>query len=351
MRSLECRRRHLLSVALLFAALAATPAASYAQSAGSFYAGKTVRILIGFGVGGQYGQFARLAATHLHNHVPGKPTFVVQSMPGASGLTAMQYVTTNGPQDGTVVALVTLGVMQEGMLEPGTKFDPAKLAWIGRMATVAQVGLASTKGGLKSIEDAKVKEYVVGGLGLNSLPTMNYRLINALAGTKFKIVTGYKGTAEAHLALQRGEIDTYNNAWDIVRTRYPAELKDGRYALIFLNGRTSDPALPKMPNIADLARNDVERAFMKIYTLGPELGRSLVTSTKVPADRIATLRAGFGKMLADPAFKADAEKQGIGLEPLDGAGLEKLAAGVTTLPADTVTAARVFYTKLLEGAR
>jgi tripartite-type tricarboxylate transporter receptor subunit TctC len=337
--------------ALLFASSAATASSAFAQTAAGFYAGKTVRILIGFGVGGQYGQFARLAATHLPSHIGGKPTFVVQSMPGASGMTAMHYITTNGPQDGTVIALVTLGVMQEGMLEPGTKFDPANLAWIGRMATVAQVGLASTKGGLRSIEDAKAKEYVVGGLGINSLPTMNYRLINALAGTKFKILTGYKGTAEAHLAMSRGEVDTYNNAWDVVRVRYPAELKDGRYALIFLNGRTSDPALPKVPNIADLARNDVERAFMKIYTLGPELGRSLVISTKVPADRIAALRQAFGKMVADPAFKADAEKQGIGLEPLDGDGLEKLAAGATKLPPATVAAARAFYAKLLEGAR
>ncbi len=327
------------------------PLAAASQTADAFYAGKNVRILIGFDVGGQYGQFARLASTHMRAHVPGNPTMTVQAMPGASGMTAMNYLIGPAPQDGTVLALVTLGVMQEGLLEPQSKFDPSRLQWIGRMQTVVQLGIAATATGLRTLADAKAREYVAGGTGMNSLPTMNFRLLNEMAGTRFKIVAGYKGTAEMHLAMERGEITAYNNAWDVVQERYLADVKSGRFALIFNNGLSRVPELAGVPYLADFARNDVEKAFMKIYASGTELGRSLVAPAAIPKERLAILREAFAGMLRDPAFLADANSQGIRLEPLGGVQVEAMAADVLSVPKDTVVAAREFYARLLAGAK
>lgn len=338
--------------AIAVMALVAGGATGVAQPADSFLAGKSVRILIGFDVGGQYGQFARLAATHIRAHVPGNPAITVQSMPGASGITAMSYMTgPAAPQDGTVLAIVTLGVLQETLLEPQTKFDARKLKWIGRMQTVMQIGLAATASGVKSVADAKARPFVAGGIGANSLPTMNFRLLNEMAGTQFKIITGYKGTAEMHLAMERGEINAYNNAWDFVENRYLADVKSGRLAIIFVNSLGRLPELASVPNIADFARNDVEKAFMRIYSAGTEIGRSLVASSGVADERIAVWRVAFAKMLADPAFRADAAAQTIRLEPMSGERLAAFADGVLAMPAETVTAARGFYARLLGDAR
>lgn len=321
---------------------------AFAQPAEPFFAGKTVRILIGFDVGGQYGQFARLAATHIRAHVPGNPTITVQSMPGASGMTAMSYMTGPAtPQDGTVLSIVTLGVLQETLLEPQTKFDARRLKWIGRMQTVMQIGLASTSSGIGSIADAKARPFVAGGVGANSLPTMNFRLLNELAGTQFKIITGYKGTAEMHLAMERGEINAYNNAWDFVENRYLADVKSGRFSIIYVNSLGRVPELASVPNIADFARTDVEKAFMRIYSAGTEFGRSLVASAGVPDDRMAIWRVAFAKMVSDPAFRADAAGQSIRLEPMDHVKLTDFATSVLTMPPDTIAAARAFYARLL----
>ena len=333
-------------VTSIAAALAVEGAA--AQPAETFYAGKTVRILIGFDVGGQYGQFARLAATHLRQHIPANPSLIVQSMPGASGITAMNYLTNVAPQDGTTLALVTVGVIQEGLLESPAKFDPRQLRWIGRMASVMQIGIAATSSGIRSLDDAKARPFVAGGIGANSLPTLNFRLANEMAGTRFKLVTGYKGTAEMHLAMERGEIHAYNNAWDFVQDRHLPDVVSGKIAIIFVNGLRKVPELARVPNLADFARSDVERSFMRIYSAGTEIGRSLVAPPGIPLERLATLRAAFAAMLADAAFRADAAAQSIRVEPMEGAQLAAFADDVLGMPAATVAAARGFYAKVLD---
>jgi tripartite-type tricarboxylate transporter receptor subunit TctC len=195
-------------------AIAAIP--SPAAAGDDFYAGKTVKIIIGAAAGGEYGAYAQLMAQHIGRFVPGKPTVIVQTMPGGGGMVALNHLAKVAPHDGTVLAMPHVNIVQDGLLNPRAMFDPAKFQWIGRVAGVRQVGVASSRSKARSLEDAKRRELVAGGSGVNNPPGFNPRILNALAGTKFKIVTGYKGTSEVAIAWERGEVDVLTTSWDII---------------------------------------------------------------------------------------------------------------------------------------
>lgn len=318
-----------------------------AQSVAGFFAGKTVKIVIGTGFGGEYGLYAQLMAHHIGRHMPGKPTVIVQSMPGAGGVTALRYVANVAPRDGTVLLVPHVNVIQDGLLNPDAQFDPGAFQWVGRLTSQLQAGVVSNKSNARSLMDAKAKELIAGGTAANNPSALNARILNVLAGTKFKIVTGYKGTSEVMIAWERGEVDVLTTSWDLIASRYADKLKAGLAIPLYVHAMKRPPELSDVPTIAEFGRSDAERAFLQIYTSGTEIGRSLATPPAVPKDRLDAWRAAFTKMLDDPEFKEAVSKGQIRLDALPGEQLAASVASVVVLPAVTVIQAREFYDLLL----
>ena len=325
-------------------------AARAEQATDDFYAGKTVRLIIGTTTAGDYGLYAQLMAQHIGKHVPGKPTVIVQSILGGGGLVALNHMARIAAQDGTVVSQPHINIVQDGLLNPKVQFDPAKFQWIGRASGALQVGIATSQSKVRSLDDARKREVVAGASGVNNPTGLNPRILNALTGTRFKMVTGYKGTGETKLAWERGEIDVMTVGWDFIAERYGDQIKAGQVHALYVYG-TRPPELPGIPSLSDFGRNDAEKAFLQIYSIGTEIGRALAFPPGVPAHRLAMWRTAFMKMLDDPDFKQAVAKGNIRIEPLDGAALAASVGAVTALPKDTIAQAAAFYDRLLAEVR
>jgi tripartite-type tricarboxylate transporter receptor subunit TctC len=322
-----------------------------ADPVADFYRGKTVRIIIGTSVGGAYGVFSQLAARHIGRFIPGSPTVIVQAMPGAGGLVSLNHLGSAAPRDGSVMALIHVTVVQEGLFNSGATFDPAAFQWIGRFASLEFLGVASQKSGVRSLDDARKREVVVGAPGLANVPAQSPLILNRIAGTKFKLISGYSGTGQTFIALERGEVDVGVYSMDGIRALHWDNLKRGELVPIFAQAGRRLKDFPKVPILLEFANNDVEKAFLGVFTVTADIGRALATPPGVPGDRLDALRKAFDAMLADPAFKADVEKLRIQLDPMSGAELAQVVAGAVKMKPDTRAKARVFYEDLFKGIK
>lgn len=338
--------RWALFAAVFVAPLVCGPVA-LGQSSADFYAGKTVKIVFGTSPGGEYGLYAQLLAQHIGRHLPGQPTVIAQSMPGGGGLTALNHAANVAPRDGTVLSLPHVSIAQDGLLNPMAKFHPGEFQWVGRVAGSVLVGVVSRKAGVRSLADAKTRELIAGGVGANNQTALTPRILNALAGTKFKIVTGYKGTGEVMTAWERGEVDVVTANWDLIMTRYKQQVSAGEIIPLYVHATTRPQVLSAVPTITDFGRTDAERAFLRVYGIAPEIGRSLAAPPGVPKARLDLLRAAFAQMLADPEFNAAISKGNIRLNPLDGQALTTKVVDAIDLPPKKLVKAREFFSALL----
>jgi tripartite-type tricarboxylate transporter receptor subunit TctC len=337
-------------VGLLAVALAsAAPCGAHADAVADFYKGKTVRVVIGTGIGGTYGVYGQLVARHFGRFIPGAPTVVMQSMQGAGGFTALNWLGTQAPRDGTVITIGHINIVHEGLFNTEAKFDPRGFYWIGRFTSFASVGVASRKSGIRSLAHAKAREVAAGAPGAQSVPGQAPVILNRIAGTKFKVVAGYRSTGESFLALERGEVDVAATSMDALRALHWAKLESGELTPIFVQGVRRLKEFPDAPTLGEFGRSDVEKAFLGVFNVTAEVGRSLATPPGVPADRLAALRAGFQQMLADPAFLADIKKLGIVLDTLRGADLQEVIGASMRMSKETQEQARKFYEDLFKG--
>ena len=334
-----------ISLGVLAAVIAgssgARPAA--ADPVADFYKGKTVQIIIGAGMGGSYGLYGQLAARHIASRIPGNPTVLVQSMPGAGGLKALAYEYNVAAKDGSILAVPHAEVLQETVLNEKARFNAAKFNWIGRFVDVDLVGIALTKTGVASLDVAKRRQVIVGSTGLRSVTGMVPVLFNRVAGTKFKIVVGYKGVDEMFLAQQKGEIEVVPASWVIAKVLHAEDFKNGSMVAIFSTALERSAALPNTPTITEFGRDDDEKMFLRIYFAGGTVGRALAAPPGVPAERVKALRAAFNAAVADKGFAADVDKRKISINTMPG---EELAARVDKVmeltPAQTAKARKIY---------
>ena len=336
-----------LAAAIL--ALALVPAPVQADDVADFYRGKTVRVVIGTGVGGTYGVYGQLVARHFGRFIPGNPTVAMQSMQGAGGFTALNWLGTAAPRDGTIVTIGHINIVHEGLFNTEAKFDPRGFLWVGRFTSFASVGVASKKSGLRSLADARVREVAAGAPGAQSVPGQAPIILNKIAGTKFKVVAGYRSTGESFLALERGEVDVAATSMDALRSLHWPKLESGELTPIFVQGIRRLKEFPAAPTLGEFGNNEVEKAFLGVFNVTAEVGRSLATPPGVPADRLAALRAAYQAMVADPAFLADIQKLGIVLDLLPGAELQEVIGASMKMSPGTQEQARKFYEDLFKG--
>jgi tripartite-type tricarboxylate transporter receptor subunit TctC len=327
--------------------IASAPAAQ-AESVADFYRGKTIRIIIGTGIGGSYGVYATLVSRHLGRFIPGQPALAVQTMPAAAGLVALNHLGSQAPRDGSVISVIHVTLVQEGQFNPKATFDPGAFEWIGRLASLAFVGFASQKSGIKSLDDARKREVVAGAPGLNNVPGQMPLVLNKIAGTKFKVISGYTGTGQTFLALDRGEVEWAATSMDAMRALHWDKIKSGGLVPIVAQANKRLKEFPDVPTLRELGKNEVESAFLNIFSVTAEVGRSLATPPGVPKDRLAALREAFQKMLDDPAFKGEIAKLRLELDPLDGAAMHRLVAESLKMSKDTRDRARAFYSEMFK---
>jgi tripartite-type tricarboxylate transporter receptor subunit TctC len=320
----------------------------HAEAVGDFYKGKTIRIVIGAGIGGSYGVYGTLVSRHLGRFIAGSPTLIVQPMPGAGGLISLNYLGTQAPRDGSVISVIHVAVVQNDLFNPKAKYDAGRFEWIGRLASLAIVGVASRKSGVKTLDDARKRAVVAGAPGLNNVPGQSPLVLNKIAGTKFKVISGYTGTGQTFIALERGEVEVAATSMDAMRALHWDKVKRGDLVPIFAQARERLPEFPNAPTLLEFGKSDVEKAFLSVFTTTADIGRSLATPPGVPKDRLDVLRAAFERMLADPQFKADVAKLRVELDPKGGADMHRLVAASMAMSPATRDKARAFYDELFK---
>lgn len=320
--------------------------ASFPVRADDFYAGKTITIVTSTGPGGSYDLIARLVANHMPRHVPGAPTMIVQNMPGAGHVLATNYMYAIAPKDGTAIATVDNIIPLHQMLEgQGVHYDAAKFNWLGSTGPENSVAFVWGATGIKSVDDAKKRQVILGATGAGSSTIIYASIMNNLLGTKFKIVTGYKSASEVYLAVQKGELEATTGSYSSLITKYQDWLENKKINIIAQMGLEREKDLADVPLLTELAKTDEAKQIMKLFSSPLALGQPYLAPPGVPADRVGLLRIALAATFKDPAFIANAEKAKFELEPTGADEVTKIVNETTHTPADIIEQAKVAMTE------
>lgn len=321
-----------LAAATVASALALSAAPATAQD---FYAGKTISMLVSSDPGGGFDTYARLLARHYPKHIPGSPTIVVQNQPGGGGLRAAQQIFT-APPDGTRIGNLRASNLLDAILGiRGAEINPTAYEWIGNMASDTDLCSYWHTAGVKTFEDLRAKEVLVGGSGKGAQNYSFPSAINSALGTKMKIIIGYKGMGDRILALERGELqgNCGINSSSIMAL-HPQLIEEGKLIPIMQSGLRPYSAFPNVPLTQSFARNEREKRILVTIFSQMDIARIFAAPPKTPADRMKILREGFMKALADPELIAEAKKQRMDLDPMDHAEVAKIVADMASVPDD-----------------
>jgi tripartite-type tricarboxylate transporter receptor subunit TctC len=331
------------TAALTIIASASPPAA--AQTPAEFYRGKQVELAIGYPPAGSNDVYSRLLARHLGKHIPGHPTIVPQNRPGAGSFTNLAYVYNVAPKDGTVIGLgAPTSALDEKLGNPGVRFKTAELNWIGRIDSLINIVFLWHTSKVKSVADAQRIEATLSGTGVGSTVSVYPTVMNNVLGTKFKLVMGYKGSSEAQLAVERGEVEGHSTSWTAVKVGHPDWRPQKKINIIVQFALTKHPELGDVPTVVELARNDEERRILRAVMNATEIGTAFFTTPSTPKDRVDTLRRAFDDTMKDPEFIADAQRSKLTLGPLPGDELQKLVSEVSNLPPALLEKVKAAYT-------
>ena len=303
------------------------------QSVEDFYKGKKIDLIIGYTPGGTYDLYARLVARRLGDYIPGKPSIIPRNMPGGGSRVAATFVYNVAPKDGTVLATASQSLsVEQAMGDTQLKVDVNKFIYIGNPNADNNTTVTWFTSGIASINDAKTKEVPIGATG-GSTSSQYPKAMNALLGTKFKIISGYPGGNDINLAMEKGEVaGRGSNSWAAWKATRPDWLEQKKINILVQIGLEKAPDLPNVPLLIDLAKNEEERGILKLLSASTTIGRPIFTTPGVPEDRVKALRAGFDKMLADPAFLAEARKENFDITAVSGENLQKIVAEIVATP-------------------
>ncbi|HEY7384464.1 MAG TPA: tripartite tricarboxylate transporter substrate-binding protein [Beijerinckiaceae bacterium] len=335
--------------AALLACLAHAGVAVAQDEVEAFYKGRQVTMLVGSAAGSGYDLNARLLARHLANHIPGKPVIVVQNQPGAGSVVMVNSLYNTAPRDGSVMGAAINGAPTAPLLTPkAARFDPTKLNWIGSTNRDTQVFYVWHTSPIHKLEDVKTTEIVVGATNPGTTQVDFPKVAADILGLKFKLVSGYKGTHEIHLAMERGEVQGMgSNGWLALKVLNSDWLRDNKVRLIAVFNEEPDPELKDVPTVFSLARTEEDRQALRLMVARLEYGRPFFLPPDVPQQRVDALRRAFDATMRDPAYLAEAEKMKIDVDPLSGEKVAELIRRVLATP--PAVAGRV--AAALEGAR
>jgi tripartite-type tricarboxylate transporter receptor subunit TctC len=307
------------AAALLAAAALFVAASTRAATVEEFYRGSTLKLISSAGAPSGYTIWARFIAQYLGKYIPGNPNIVVQSMEGAGGLIATNYMYNIAPKDGREIASVAREVAILSLMQAkGVKYDARQFSWLATPTSETNICVAAKDAEVKTATDLFTHQLIVGTDGVGSGMHLFPVGLNMVLGMKFKTIDGYADTGVVLLALDRGEVQgSCQSADTLMRSRGDA-IRSGQLRIVLQAGLKPSPALPGVPFVFDLARNDDERQALRFLYAGLTFGRPYLAPPGVPAERVAALRKAFADTFADPDFLREAKVQGYDLNPISG---------------------------------
>lgn len=305
-----------------------------AQSPEEFYRGKQIIFIVSSAAGGDYDLWARTIARHMGSHIPGKPSFVPQNMPGAGQMTATNHLFNVAAKDGSTIGMIGRNLPNQALLkQPNVQFDPTKFNWLGSPELTNRVCGAMTASGVTSGEDLFQKELLMGGAGANTAVSTTPLLLHNVLGMKFKLIEGYGSTNAVMLAMERGEVGGICQTYMGIKNGNEDWLTSGRFKILFNMERNPIPGVDA-PTIYSFVKTQEQRDLIGLFNGSVELGRPLAAPAGVPADRVAALRQAFDDTMKDPAFLAEAAHLKLEINTLTGAQLDELVAALMKTPPD-----------------
>jgi tripartite-type tricarboxylate transporter receptor subunit TctC len=324
----------------LYIASAVALAQGSETDAAAFYRDRTMTMLSGSAVGGGYDAYARLVARHLPAQLPGKATFIVQNMPGGGGIHAANTLYNISARDGSVIALLQRGVLTAPLLDPkqaNFKFDPRHFNWLQSLNSEAGLIIVWNTAPHKSLDDLMKDELTIGSSG--PATEIFPRLLRNLFGMKLRIISGYKGSADAYLAMERGEVQgRISTGYD--KAILTPWLEQGKVRLLLSISLNKHPYFPDLPLVSSLSRNESDQAIIELFLAEQLAGRPILTSPGVPTERVAFMRTALNQMAQDKSFLEEARKLNLDIDIVMGAEIANMINRVYAISPEIVDRAR-----------
>jgi predicted outer membrane repeat protein len=346
---MSSQRRHLRIAhrALVAAAAALLPTLAHGQSAEEFFKTASLSMYVGSGGGGGYDAIARLLARHMSRYLPGNPNFVIKNMPTAAGVASANFIYNSAPRDGSaILAAQNASLMLPLYDSPVAHYDPRKLEWIGSTDKQQAICVTSIASPIRTLQDATRREVPVAATGVSAGPGVYPKILNALFGTKFKVISGYD-TGSMRLAVEKGEVEGICGlAWQTYKAISYDWIENRKINVVVQMGLEKNPELPEVPLAIDLLKNPDDRKVLELIVLPQEFGRPFVAPPGVPAERMAVYRRAFQAVLQDEQFRAESARQRLSIEPLDDRQIQALLERAYAAPKPIHDRAAVFSAEL-----
>lgn len=313
---------------------------AFPASGEEFFAGRTVTLLVGYAAGGGYDLNGRLLARHLGAHLPGHPTVVVQNMPGAGSLRSLQYLQTTAPRDGTVLDLFDFTQITNSLLKPAeVPIDFRAFGWVGSIAQDLAVCYVWKTLGATTLDQLRaLKQVNMGRTNPGSSSDIEQNILHKIFGVNVRSVSGYAGSAEAALAVERGELDGGCLTWSSLPPAWSAGHRI--VPILKLSSATAPDLPPDLPNALDIAPDDTSRRMIELLTAAGELGKPVVVHPSVPPKVLDILQRGFQETMIDPGFLADAASQKLPVGAKSARQAQDILSRLYAVPADIAARAR-----------
>jgi tripartite-type tricarboxylate transporter receptor subunit TctC len=328
-----------ISAALATAALLTLSAtAARADPVAAFYKGRQIAMILSAGEGGGYASYAHAFAPFFSAHIPGKPKIIIQHLPGAGGIRAMNYLSSVAPKDGSTIGFVHSSVPFAPLFGiEGAKFDPRQMGWIGSINATSAICVAWHTSPIKTWQDLFDKEFIVGGTGVGSQMETFPAMLNKLFGTRIKIISGYKGGHDIYLAMERGEVHgRCGGLVSSIRSTRPDWFPQRKVTVPIQVSLERNSLFPDVPAIVELAKDERTKQVLQLILAPQDMDRPLLTPPGVPAERIAALRAAFHAAVNDPGFIAEASRLQLEINEIPGEKVEQILHAAFALPPEVI---------------
>ncbi len=322
-------------------AAAACAAAMLPASAQDFYKGKTLTIIVGFSPGGTYDVTARVLARHIGDHIPGKPSVIVQTMTGAGGIESVMHLYNTAVRDGTVIGMPPRNYPIAPFANDELRYDGSRFIAIGSTTTEVQVGAVWHTVGVTKFDDLMTHEISAGITSYYDDIGSQTQMTKVITGAKLKVVSGYPGGNDISAAMEKGEVDSeFGWSWGSIKTRAKQWLDEKKINIVFQIGADKAPDLPDVPFIMDYAKNDLDRHALELLMAPDAFAWPFATPPGVPADRIALLRHAFDETMKDPSFLDDAKQLSLEINPMSGEAIQAKVEHILAFDSSVIARAK-----------
>jgi tripartite-type tricarboxylate transporter receptor subunit TctC len=307
-----------------YGALAADPIAD-------FYHGKSIKLVVGSAPGGGYDVYARIVGEYLGANIPGKPSVIIENMPGSGSQKMTNWVYNIAARDGTVIGGPQNGAAFEPLfhlLSPGGKtahFDATKFNWIGSATQDTAGVFVWSDSGFKTLADMQSKEVIFGSSGANTDNSVMAQVLNSVYHTKIKVTVGYKGTGDMMLAVERGEVQgAAGMPYSSLIAQWPDWISQHKIRFILQLGFEPHPQMTGVPFALDLVKSKDDKAALELIFAKWKMARPYFLPPGVTATKVAAMRKAFMDMMNDSDFVATAKKRRIEINPVRGEEIQAL---------------------------